>query len=1055
MKQKIIMLMTFLLIGAGSLMAQTQVQGTVVDEQGEPVIEASIVLKTDRTKGTISDIDGKFTLSVPNGSTLVFSFVGFKTQEAVAQPNMKITMMGDTETLDEVIVVAYGTAKKSSFTGSATSVGSQRLEMRPISNVSQAITGAAPGVQTTLGSGQPGSSLDIRIRGFGSVNASNKPLYIVDGSPYTGDISDLNPADIENLTILKDAASTSLYGSSAGNGVVLITTKKGKGQSRKPIVRVTSSWGTSMRGIPEYERVGIMDYYPMMWKQLYNSYIYADKPLSEAAAAAQASKAVFEELKYNPFKGVKGEEIVGADGKLNPSATSLLYGDDTDWEKAITRSANRSEYGISLSQQGEKSDSYASLNYLKDNGYVFKTMFERFSGRVNANYKATEWLKGGVNISAFRTKSTYSRGDETGYVNPFFFSRFIGPIYPVYLHDETTGEYILDANGEKIYDYEKPRGKDAFSGRHILAETDYNFEQITRDGINSRMYATVNILPELEFTVNLSYDNTNSHTTEYKNREVGDSKDKGSLEKENTRSTTVNLNQLLNYKKTFSDVHNFDILLGHENYLSDYESLTSRKGKQILDNVYEYGNFITPEVLSSYTRTYRKEGYFTRVNYDYNNKYYGSLSFRRDGTSRFHKDKRWGNFWSVGGSWRIGQEEFMKNLTWIDDLKIRASYGQTGVDDVLDEDGYSIYYAYQTLYGIGWNNFENPGILFSKLGNNTLLWETQISSDVALEFSFLERIRGSIEYFNKESKDLLFSLPLPLSSGTTSIDDNIGKVRNQGIEMDLNVDIIKNKELKWSIGFNITHFTNKILQLPPSRKEIISGTKKLMEGRSIYDFWLRQYKGVDSADGMPLYQFDNDPGKEYVFDAKDCRVINGDSLTTNFQKAKYDYSGSVIPKVYGGFNTTVSYRGFEFATYFAYQLGGKSYDGAYGSLMEMDNMGGALHVDAMKDSWQKPGDVTNVPRLDAGQSSTIGAASTRWLTSSNALVIKSISLGYTLPKSLTNKVFIENAKVTFAGENLFLFAKRKGLNPMRSYTGTTANVYSAARSFNVGLQLTF
>lgn len=1054
MKRKFILFFALFCMGIGLVMAQTQVRGTVVDEKGEPAIGATIQIK-GTTQGAVTDIDGKFTLSAPANGTLIVSYVGYKTQEVKVSTNVRVVLETDAEILDDVIVVAYGTASRSSFTGSASTVGKSQLEMRPISNVSQAIAGAAPGVQTTTGGGQPGSGISIRIRGFGSVNASNSPLFIVDGAPYSGNISDLNPADIESMSILKDAASTSLYGSSAGNGVVLITTKKGRSLNNKPIVQFNSSWGTTKRGIPEYERVGTMDYYPVMWQQLYNSYIFSDKPLSPADAGAKASKAVFQELKYNPFKGIKGEEIVGVDGKLNPAATTLLYGDDLDWEKAITRSAYRQEYGISFNQQNDKSDSYASINYLSDNGFSIKSMFERFTGRINANYKATKWLKSGVNISAFRTKSNYVGDGNTSYINPFYFARYMAPIYPIYLHDDVTGEYILDANGNKIYDYEKPRGKDAKSGRHILAETDYNFENYTRDGINSRAYITLNILPELDFTTNLSYDNTNAATTKYMNRIVGDSKDKGSLNKINRRSTTVNLNQLLTYKKTFADVHSFDILLGHESYLYDYEYHSSTKGKQILDDVYEYGNFITPEDLSSYTNKYRKEGYFTRLNYDYQNKYYASFSLRNDGTSRFKKEKRWGSFWSIGSSWRIAQEEFMKSAHWIDDLKIRASYGQTGVDDVLDSDGYSVYYAYQTLYGIGWNNYENPGILFSKLGNNNLLWETQISWDAAIEFSLWRRVRGTFEYFRKESKDLLFSLPLPVSSGTTSIDDNIGKVRNQGIELDLNIDVIKNKDLKWNLGFNATHFTNKILQLPDSRKEIIEGTKKMMEGRSIYDYWLRQYKGVDPKDGMPLYTFDNDKTKEHVFDPKDCRIINGDSLTTNQAKAKYDYEGSSIPKIYGGFNTNFSFKGFELAAYFTYQLGGTSYDGVYGSLMAMDNMGGALHIDAMNKSWKKEGDITDVPRLDVGKSTDIGASSTRWLISSNALMLKSLSFGYNLPKELTNKIEITNAKITLSGENLFLLTKRKGLNPMGSYGGTTSNSYSAAKSFTVGLQLTF
>ena len=1027
-------------------MAQTQVRGTVVDDKGEPVIGASVQLKSDKTKGASTDIDGNFTLSVPNNAVLVVSSIGMVSQEVTAKPVMKITLKSDTKILDDVVVVAYGTAKKSSLTGASTSVDKKQLEMRPVSNLSNALSGVAPGVQTTTANGQPGSSVGIRIRGFGSINASSSPLYIVDGAPYDGNISDLNPADIENMTILKDAASTAIYGSSAGNGVVLITTKKGRAES-KPTIQLSMSLGTSERAIPEYERVGVMDYYPVIWKQLYNREIYKNGK-TPTEAGELASKNVFDELKYNPFKGVEGSKIVGIDGKLNPQATTLLYGDDLDWEKAMTRKALRQEYNLTLNQQSEKSDSYASIGYVKDNGYVIKSDFERFSGRVNGNYSPTSWLKTGLNISAFRTKSNSvnNGGDyETSYVNPFYFSRFMGPIYPVYLHDEVTGEYILDASGNKIYDYEKARGSGASSGRHVIAENLYNNILNERDGINTRTYLDFTLREGLKFTTNLSYDNTNSSSSSYMNRIVGDSKDKGSLNKVNIRTTTYNFNQLLNYQKSFNNIHNIEVLLGHENYYFQYQYHSSTKGKQILDDLYEYGNFITPEDLSSSTDNYRKEGYFTRLKYNYSNKYMAEFSYRKDGSSRFEKSSRWGDFWATGLSWRIIEEDFMKPATWVDDLKLRASYGLTG-NDALDT-----YYAYQTLYAIGWNNYDNPGILFSRLGNPNLLWETQISSDIALEFGFFKRLKGTIEFFNKESKDLLFGLPLAVSTGNTSIDANVGKVRNTGVELDLNYNVIKTKDFNWSIAFNATHLKNKIVKLPEDRKEIISGTKKLMEGRSINDFWLRQYKGVDPKDGMPLYVFDS----KNTYDSKTERIVNGDTLTVSQSKAQYGYNGSSIPTLYGGFNTTMSYKNFDLFASFGYQIGGKVYDGTYASLMAMDGMGRAIHVDAMNKSWQKEGDITDVPRLDAGESTNINASSDRWLTSGTSLMMKNLTLGYRIPKTLLNRFEITNARLTLSGENLFLISARKGLNPMFSYSGTTSNVYSAARTYSVGLQLTF
>lgn len=1044
--RKLRLLLACLLVASiGLVNAQTRTaSGTVVSaEDGQPIVGASVVVK-GTTQGISTNANGKFSLNVSTtAKTLVISYIGMTTTEVNVGADVTVRLQPQDKTLDEVlIVVPYGTTKRSSFTGSAATVDSKKLEARPISNISQALSGAAPGVQTTIGGGQPGSGLSIRIRGFGSINASSAPLYVVDGAIYNGNISDMNPADIENITILKDAASTSLYGSSAGNGVVLVTTKNGSKGQKKPSINFSTTFGTSQRGIPEYERIGIWDYYPVMWKQLYNREIFSNNA-TPAAAAAAASKNVFDELKYNPFKGVAGYDIVGADGKLNPAATTLLYGDDVDWEKGITRNAFRQEYGISLNYQGDKADTYASIGYLKDNGYTIKSDFSRFSGRLNSTYKPTNWLKAGMSISAFRTSSGTIGDGETAYVNPFFFTRFMSPIYPIHLHDDITGDYILDVEGNKIYDFEKARGKDGKSGRHVIAEMENNFVKNTRDGLNSRSSLEFKLMPELTFTTNLTYDNSNAFSTDYTNRIVGDSKGKGALEKANGRSTSVTLNELLQYERMF-DKHTLSVLLGHENYYYQYESHSSRKTKQVLDDLYEYGNFVTPEDLSSYTDNYRKEGYFTRLNYNYDSKYYGSLSFRRDGSSRFKDNKRWGNFWSGGLSWRISQEKFLANARWIDDLKFRTSYGQTG------NDALGTFYAYQTLYALGYNNNEQPGILFSKLGNPDLMWETQINWDAAIEFAFFRRVRGTIEYFNKQSKDLLFSLPLPLSSGTPSVNANIGKVRNQGVEIELNVDILKEKDFLWTVGINGTHVNNKVLELPANRKEILSGTKKITEGHSIYDYWLKQYRGVDPEDGAALYTFDS----KNTFSADDCRITAaGDTLTTNQAKAKYDYNGkSSIPKVYGGFNTMFRYKDFELGANFTYQLGGTTYDGAYQSLMGMDGMGGALHVDAMNKSWKQKGDVTDVPRLDAGQPTNFNATSDRWLISSNALLLKSLYFSYNLPKNILSKVSISQAKITLSGENLFYLTKRKGLDPMQSYDGTVGNFYTTSRVFTVGLQ---
>ncbi|MEG1543918.1 MAG: TonB-dependent receptor [Tannerellaceae bacterium] len=1037
-----------LFLGIGLVNAQTsEVTGNVTSlEGGEPIIGASIVVK-GTTTGTVTDFDGNFKLSVPHSAKiLIFSYVGMTAKEEAIKPVMNVKMESSSQALDEVMVVAYGTAKKSSFTGSAASIGSKTLDLRPISNATQALEGAAPGIQVSSANGQPGESPSIRIRGFGSINASSTPLYVVDGSIYNGSMADINPADIESMTILKDAASTSLYGSSAGNGVILVTTKQGK--SGKPTISLNINQGFSGRSIPEYDRVNTWDYYPIMWEQKRNQYITKGK--TPQVAGEQASKEIFGLLKYNPFKGVDNKSIVTPDGLLNPAATTLLWGDDMDWEDAISRTGYRGEYNVSYSSSTEKTDSYVSLGYLKDNGYVIKSDFERFSGRANINIKPVKWLKTGFNIAANRTTSSTANDDSsTGYVNPFYFSRNIGPIYPIHEHDRTTGDYILDKNNNKIYDYMSARGSGASSGRHIVAETEFNDRKFTRDGVNARTYADLMLFEGFKATINASLENTNEKVSSYDNKFVGDGQGSGRLSKTDRRRSTVTFNQLLSYNKSFGK-HSIDALLGHESYRYTYEYSYGMRQGQTVDGLMEYDNFITINDLTSMTDEYSKEGYFVRANYDYDNRFYGSVSYRRDGSSRFVKANRWGNFWSAGASWRIDQEAFLHDVSWLNSLKLRASYGQTGNDAILNENGYDDYYPYMTLYELGKNNGNEAGVLFYKYGNSNLSWETQVSTDVAVEFGLFDFLTGSVEYFNKQSDNLLFEVPTPPTSGVKNIWKNIGKVANYGVEINLNAQIIKNKNWEWNLGANATFIKNEIKKLPDDQQEIIDGTKKLMVGQSIYDYWLKEYRGVDPKDGSALYSFDSD-NKEW--NDKTCREINGEKMTTDQALARYHYAGSAIPDVYGGINTTVKYKGFELGAVFTYQIGGKIYNSSYANLMDVNSFGGALHTDALG-RWQKEGDITNVPRMDASQATNFNAQSDRWLVNASYFNIKSLSLSYNLPKSFLSKFTIQNARLSVSGENLYMFNGMKGMNPQQRFSGVSDNAYLPSRTFTFGLNIT-
>jgi TonB-linked SusC/RagA family outer membrane protein len=1053
MKQKFIFTLLFsLCLGIQCVIAQqTSITGVVNGDDGEPLTGASVRVKGTST-GTVTDYDGKFSLNVPQGSTLVISYIGMISQEVSARANLRIVLASDSQALDEVMVVAYGTTRKSSFTGSATAIGAQALEKRVLTNVTTALEGNVPGLQVTSGMGQPGATPTFRIRGFGSINSGSDPLIVLDGAIFDGNFMDINPNDIESLTVLKDASSTSLYGSSAGNGVILVTTKQGKGENGSHSVNVSVSQGFSQRSIPEYDRLDVWQYYPVQWEMMRNMYQYGSAKQDAAKAAQSATDNIYKRLTYNPFKGIAGGEIVGTDGKLNSAATQLLYGDDLDWYGEAFGTGYFQDYNISYSSKSDKSDAFASFGYQNNEGYALKTGMERFTGRVNYNIYPVKWFKSGMNISATRSQSETSVSDDTGssnsYNNIFRFARGMAPIYPVHRHDPETGEYILDSAGQKIYDYESTRLTDP--GRDAIVETLLNERGSERIQMSGRGYMEFTILDGLKLNMSGNLENRNLRSSVFENTLVGDGKGSGRLSITQNSYRIYQFNELLTYKRTFGD-HDIDLLAGHENYSYRRQYNYGFRQGEIVSGLHEFGNFVNINSLSSYTNNYAKEGYLFRGNYNYKDRYYGSLSYRRDGSSRFYKDSRWGDFWSFGASWRIDQEDFLKNLSWINSLKVRASYGETGNDNVLT-DGSVTYFAYQTLYGVGYNNKDEQGIYFDSYGNKQLVWETVVSSDAAVEFALFDRLTGVIEYYNRYSKDLLFEVPTPTSTGVSAVKRNLGRIDNYGLEVTLDYLAYKNRDWKVSVGVNASTITNKIKSLPEETPTIVDGTKRYEVGHSRYDFWLRQYVGVDPETGSALYLFDRENNKEPA-DADNVKMFNGVEVTTTLNKAKYDYSGSVIPKIYGGFNLTLGWKNFELSGVFSYQLGGKMLDGGYQTLMN-NRYGYAMHTDVLK-AWKKPGDITDVPRLDDSQATNFDGQSSRWLISSDFLNIKNITLSYALPRAILQPIGFKSVRVAVSGENLYHLNARKGLNSAAEFNGLVYNSYLPARTVTASVNLSF
>lgn len=1052
--KKLLQSLFVLLFVAFNAMAQDRtISGTVTSaDDGLPLPGVSVkAIGTPNV--TITGKDGKYSIKTSvSAQSLQFSYLGFVTKiiNLTASSLVNASLASDSQALSDVVVVAYGTQKKEALTGSVAQLSKADLEDRPLTNVNSALSGMAPGIQSTGGSGQPGSSGSIRIRGIGSINASSAPLYVVDGVPYDGSIANLNMNDVENVSVLKDASSSALYGSRAANGVVIITTSKGK--KGKESLNLALSQGFSSRGIPEYERVDAFQYYPLAWQAYRNSLVYpasgtAQTPVAAGTAASNAIKGL---LGYNPFN-VADNAIVSADGVINPNA--VLKYNDFDWTEPLERVGQRTDVNLNYSGGNEKSDYFASFGYLNDKGYVVRSDYSRYTGRVNVNTTPLSWFKTGLNLSANITKSNQASTGASSYNNIFFFARNIGPIYPVYEHN-ANGDLVLDANGNKIYDLGAVRGAGGSPGRHVIQETLLNSDLFRRNVVSARTYGEVRFLKDFTFTPTISVDVSNNDASTYDNKIVGDGAPGGRATKNAATQTSYTFNQILKYAKTFSK-NNIEVLAGHENYNFKYDYLTGSRNTQVLDGNTELGNFTTTSNLNSYLDRYTIESYLSQVNYNYDGKYFLNGSFRADGSSKFSTETRWGNFFSVGGAWLISAEKFMENLSAINYLKLRASYGSVGNDRILDADGNETYYNYQSFYNLNNNNASEPGLLLNSLPTPNLQWETNYSSDIALEFAlFNNRLRGTFEAFDRRSSNLLFNVPLPVSAGIPTISRNVGTMYNRGFEIQLGGDIIKKKDFNWDATLNWSLTRNKITEMPPEQPGIISGTKKLEEGHSIYDYYTRIWGGIDPTDGLSLYI--RDP-KIAVSNPSQTRVINGLDYTTNQSNALLDYTGdTAIPDFYGSFNNNIRYKNFQFSFLVNYSVGGKVYDSSYASLMSYSasNYGRALHVDALN-AWKNPGDNMNIPRLDVVASSNNNVTSSRWLIDASYLSLRTATFSYTLPKEWVSKIDMKNARIYVSGENLFLLSKRKGMDPSYAYTGVTSNNYSPTRTVSIGLNVAF
>ncbi len=1056
MVRRLTMFLAALLLSVAGAMAQTQVNGTVVSQDdGEPVVGATVMVVGTQT-GAVTDINGKFSLTCPKGKNMLrITYVGMEPIEVSARPNMRIMLTSDKQALDEVIVVAYGTTKKSSFTGSAENISAEKLELRPITNVAKGIEGQASGVQVTSASGQPGSSPSIRIRGYGSINASSSPLYVVDGIPYDGNLSSLNPADIESMTILKDASAGALYGARGANGVVMITTKKGKEGRAQVTWRSTVGW--SSRAIKKYDLVDQKEFVQLTYEGLRNGYVYGNGMAwadAEAAARASLSGQLGGEH-YNPFKNYSWDEIIDpATGQVHPDAKSVW---DENWMDAIKKdNAFRHEHQLSVNGGTDRTKYIFSLGYVNEDGILKTTNFQRYNGRANIDTQVTNWFKTNVNISLAHSKTNLNDYEDTSTSNVWYTAQFISPLFPTYLKD-LDGNDVLDSSGNRQLDY----GDNKELGLRFGNLSDFNSlgglvddkAERQRDiaGLRTGMVfgtddAKAGWLQGVKLSLNFGLDYENQLRMRYMNMYHGNQANAGGLiQKYNYRTQSYTFNQLLTWNRSFGD-HNFDVMLGHEWYAMHWNYLTAGR-TNLVDGIYELAPAANMYEADSYSLDYRINSFLSRINYNYADKYYFSASLRQDASSRFYKENWTGTFWSLGGNWRISKEPFMRDVKWVDNLSFKASYGQQGNDDILDADGASNYYLWQSLYALGWNNGNNIGAVISTLETKELSWEKNNNFNIGLEGTlFDQRLRFNIEYYYKKTTDMLLNYPMALSTGFSGYNANVGDMRNSGLEVELTVTPLKTKDFRWDVTWMGSTVSNKVLKLTQESPEILSGVRIIKEGMPLNTFYMAKSAGVDPATGAQLYW-------SYEKDDEGNMIAGTEYVTSDYSDAsnhKY-YLGSRIPDLYGSLSTNFSWKDLDLSILTTYSIGGKIYESLYNSSMNLTYLSSTWHRHALR-RWQKPGDITDVPRIEING---FGYATDRYLVNASYFAIKNITLGYSLPRNLVTRAGLQNVRLFTSVDNLALWSHLDGMDPQYSFGGSTNYDYVPNRTWTIGLEVRF
>ena len=1094
-RKVVLSMVATLVLGCFGAFAQGQrVTGKVTDESGTEIIGAAVVVE-GTSRGTTTDVAGNYEIAASANANLVFSYLGYKTQTvAVAgRTTVNVVLATDSEQIEEVVVQAFGSAKKEAFTGSATTIKADDLAKTQSSSVANALTGKVAGLQTSQGSGSLGSQPSITIRGIGSIYSGNSPLWVVDGVPYEGDLNNLNMADIETMTVLKDAASNALYGARGANGVIMVTTKRAKAGDAR--VNFDAKWGVNAaaRQLYDYSR-NPGQYYELHYTALKNYYM-AEQGMDAAAAHVTANKNMLTSgeggLGYNVYTVPAGQTLIGTNGKLNPNATlgrKFTYNGQEytvtpdDWYDELYDPSFRQEYNLSVAAATEKSNFFASFGYLDNTGITDGSRMHRYTARLRADYQAKKWLKIGGNMSYtnFYWDGASSSNEGDGSVGDVFAAvGDMAPIYPVYIRDGE-GNIMYEDNKAghdypgKKYDQKWPIydsgdgsiwGLTRFSGAQSNPMQNIWLDQAYSEGnaFSVSGFADFNIVEGLKLTLNGSVTIDETRSTSLSNPYYGQFvANKGIVSKAHGRSYNHNLQQLLNYNKTFgaNDEHNIQFLLGHETYnLRSYSLSGYRMNVYSTDNLELNGAIVDGKNSASSFGEYVNEGYFARAMYEYDGRIFASASYRRDASSRFHPDHRWGNFWSVGGAWIISREAWY-DPSIVNMLKLKASYGSQGNDSIGQ-------YMYTDLYSVSNDGNDGISISFAQKGNPNITWETNSNLNIGAEFGlFNDRLSGSLDFFYRLTSDMLFAVPVAPSMGYSSFYDNIGDMSNTGIELVLNGDIVRTRNVVWSVNANLTSVKNKVLSLPDSRKDLtvdghagfISGSTFIAEGLSLNTYYMPTSAGVDPETGKALWNWFE---KQYDKDGEVIKDENGNpvgewKVTDNYQNVSSDNdSWSLLmcsmPKVFGGFGTSLFAYGIDLSIAFDYQLGGTMYDGSYAGYLSAptaSSIGKNIHLDVYN-AWTPDNKEADQPRFQFDDL-YMNSTSDRFLISSNYLNISNISIGYTFPAKLFNG-HIQSLRVYAVCDNVWYWSKRKGMDPR----GTGTGQYSPIRTISGGITLTF